>query len=485
MRPNLRLLVIEDMESLRESLRALLGVYNDVDTAGDIASARQALARTGYDVVVLDKGLPDGDGLQLIPEIKADHPNIVVIVITTDNDYAPVRRAIDAGADDYVVKGEHIVPDLLVRIPFAVERAAGRRDLKTLKDQSRSAFRYELQGRSAATEELRRTLMSHQDGSAHCLILGESGTGKELIARRLHALADPGPRPFVTQNCAAIPDTLLESELFGHAKGAFSGAVANRVGKFELAHRGDLFLDEIGDLSLTAQAKLLRVLDDGEFYRLGGSRPLYTQCRVIAATNKDLREMIRMGTFREDLYHRLAVLVVETTPLRKRLEDIDNIVKVMGLHLGGPQFVMASSAIDKLKAHDWPGNCRELRNVVERAVLRAKARQSHEVQAQDIQLDTSLSGGLRSLDALLPVGQADVSQASLQEYLRVAEHQYLTAALQTTRGNAAALGNLLGLARSSIFKKLAALDVPRKYARAPLGLTTQTERPATQERQTQ
>jgi DNA-binding NtrC family response regulator len=472
MKPHLKILVVEDVPSLRESLKGLLGVYNDVDAVGDVASARVAIEKNAYDVVVLDKGLPEREGeeakkdngLALIPEIKADYPNIVVIVITIDNEYAPVRRAIDAGADDYVVKGQHIVADLLVRIPFAVERAAGRRDLSTLKQQLRGAFKYELLGRSQATEQLRLSLMGHQDSKAHVLILGESGSGKELIARRLHALADTGSRPFVTQNCAAIPDGLLESELFGHMKGAYSGAHANKAGKFELAHKGDIFLDEIGDLSLKSQAKLLRVLDDGEFFRLGGPRPLYTSCRVIAATNKDLPEMVRKGTFREDLYHRLAVVLIHTTPLRHRLEDIEDMAEMIRFQLDAPGFTISKHAFARLKTHDWPGNGRELRNVIERALLRARRRNSTTIEAEDIVLDVARGPGaeIRKLESLLPRVAEDLSEAAYCDYLKAAERQYFLAALEATHDNAIDAGARVGFARSTIFNKLAALGIPRR-----------------------
>lgn len=279
----------------------MLGVYNDVSEADSLASARAVLQRETFDVVILDKGLPDGDGIELLTEIKASHPSTVVIVLTSDSDFSSVKHCIARGADDYVVKSENVVPDLLVRIPIAVSKAASTRKLANLEQLVKDAFKYEIVGKSPSTMDLRKTILSFKGSCAHVLITVESGTGKELIARRLNSIEEDRNRPFVAVNCGTIPANLLESELFGCKKGSFTGALHDKIGKFELAHNGDLFLDEIGELPLAAQVHLLRAIQQGEITRVGDSRVIRARCGIIAATNLNLLQMVREGRFLEDL----------------------------------------------------------------------------------------------------------------------------------------------------------------------------------------
>lgn len=465
MKTNFKILLVEDMQSFRQAVSQLLGVYNDVDEAGDLASARQALAAKAYDVVILDKGLPDGNGIKLITEIKDSTPNCVVIVLTSDTDFSSVKHCIARGADDYVIKSDNIIPDLLVRIPVAISKAASLRRLDSLEQQVKDAFKYEIVGKSAATMELREYILSLKDSKANVLITGESGTGKELIARRLNAIEDNGKRPFVAVNCGAIPENLIESELFGHKKGSFTGAIADRLGRFELAYDGDLFLDEIGEMPLSAQVRLLRVIQEGEITRIGESKPIRVNCRIIAATNQNLEEMVRKGKFREDLYHRINVIRISTKPLRERMEDISDLAKLFVLQVGGANFKITNSAILALTEYSWPGNIRELRNAIDRAVISARRRNSFEIVFEDINLDSptdNLTYRLRRIDSGLPEEKKDVSMAHYKQFLELAHREYLKSALTLTHGNLIELANRIGVSRSTIFRRISDLGLKIK-----------------------
>jgi DNA-binding NtrC family response regulator len=465
---NFKILLVEDSKAFRDTVSQLLGVYNDVDGAEDLASARQRLREDTYDVVVLDKGLPDGDGIDLIGDIKTSNPNAVVIVLTSDSDFSSVKHSIARGADDYVVKSESVIPDLLVRIPVAVSKAASSRRLESLEQQVKDAFKYEIVGKSKQTMALREEILSLKDSNAHVMITGESGTGKELVARRLNAIEDRGKRPFVAVNCGAIPENLIESELFGHKKGSFTGATEDRQGRFEMAHNGDLFLDEIGELPLSAQVRLLRVIQEGEVSRVGDSRPIKVKCRIIAATNQNLEEMVRKGKFREDLYHRLNVVRLNTTPLRERLEDIFDLARLFTLQIGGANFKIANSAILALSDNEWSGNIRELRNVIERAVISARRRNSHDIVFEDINFGAPVNDinyRLRRIESGLPVESSDLNPQHYADFLTMAHREYLRSALEVTRGNLIDLANRIGVSRSTIFRRVSELGLMVKDGR--------------------
>ncbi len=459
MKSNFRILLVEDMDSFRGAVSQLLGVYNDVDEAPDLATARKALQTNSYDVVILDKGLPDGDGISLISEIKDVCPNAVVIVLTSDSDFSAVKHCIARGADDYVVKSENIIPDLLVRIPVVVSKAASAKRLEYLEQQVRDAFKYEIVGKSEPTIELRETILSLKGSNAHVLITGESGTGKELIARRLNAIED-GKRPFVAINCGAISENLLESELFGHKKGSFTGANEDRKGRFELAEDGDLFLDEIGEMSLSAQVKLLRVIQEREFTRVGDSRVIKTNCRIIAATNQHIEELVSKGKFREDLYHRLNVVRIYTTPLRGRKSDIADLARLFTLQIGGSNFKISDRAVRALNDCDWPGNVRELRNAIERAVISARRRKATELIFEDIAIQApvdDLSYRVRKIESGLPVKASDLSPAKYREFMETTEREYFRSAIEAANGDENEVGNRIGISRSTLFRKLKSL----------------------------
>lgn len=465
MKATFRILLVEDMASFRDAVSQLLGVYNDVVEADSLASARQVLQKENFDVVVLDKGLPDGDGTELLSEIKAAYPNTVVIILTSDSDFSSVKHCIARGADDYVVKSENIVPDLLVRIPIAVSKAASTRRLSSLEQLVRDSIRYEIVGKDPSTMELRETVLSLKGSGAHVLISGESGTGKELIARRLNSVEDDRNRPFVAVNCGAIPENLIESELFGHKKGSFTGATQDHVGKFELSHGGDLFLDEIGELTLSAQVRLLRVIQEGELSRVGDSRVIRVNCRIIAATNRNLEKMVREGKFREDLYHRLNVINIATTPLRMRPSDIGDLARLFTLQIGGPNFKISDTAISALKDYDWPGNIRELRNAIERAVISCRRRKTTCLNYEDVSIRKPMElfeQRTRKFEHCLPRDRSEISRDHYQDFMKLVEREYFQTSLDQVGGDVNKLALLLGMGRSTLFRKVKELQISAK-----------------------
>jgi len=446
----------------------MLGVYNNITEAGTVSEARTALNAQHFDVVVLDRSLPDGDGISLISEIRDSNRGHVIIMLTSNSDLASIKQCMVKGADDYVIKSESIIPDLLVRIPVAVAKASSARRLLSLEQIMKNSFRYEIVGKSPETMALRETVRSLKGMTSTVLITGESGTGKELIARRLHAIEDDGKRPFVAINCGAIPENLIESELFGHKKGSFTNAVVDRQGQFEIAHEGDLFLDEVGELPLSAQVRLLRVLQEGEVVRVGESRPIKVNCRVIAATNQNLEELVRKGKFREDLYHRLNVVRIQTTPLRDRISDVPDLAKMFVLQLGGVIFKIHSSALMALDSYDWPGNIRELRNVIERAVISARRRGSSDIEFQDINFGTPINDmkyRLRRMDASLPMELNDLSPRAYADFLDMTHREYLRSALEAMGGRTDELSEKLGVSRATLFRRMNDLGLSVKNGR--------------------
>lgn len=372
-----KILVVDDEINARQALVSLLSEDGYlVKEAADGFKALGVIESWQPDIVLTDMRMPLLDGLSLIKKIRQDYPNIVSVVMTA---FASVDTAIDAmkaGAHDYLTKPLNFDAVELV-LSKATERIHMRRELEQLREQVRPVVKkHQLIGTSPPVQELRKLIEQVAPSRATVLITGESGTGKEIIARQIHQNSNRAERPFVALHCAALPETLLEDELFGHEKGAFTGATATRQGRFEEAQGGTLFLDEIGEISPTTQVKLLRVLQERSLHRLGGRQQIELDVRLVCATNRDLEKEIEEGRFREDLYYRLNVIHINSPPLRHRRSDIALLVNHFVARFARdnqkPINDLSPELIHALESYDWPGNVRELENSIERAVVLAK-----------------------------------------------------------------------------------------------------------------
>ena len=368
-----RILVVDDEKGIRQALGQLLEYEGyEVRTAGNAVDAITEYDRFRPQLVFMDVKMAGIDGLEALKRLKQSDANAIVVMISGHGTIQTAVEATQLGAYDFLEKPLD-TDRILVTLRNALEHLSLSEENTRLKQTIES--RYEIVGRSYTIKALLDKIEKVAPSPARVLVTGENGTGKELVARAVHRLSARAEGPFVEVNCAAIPSELIESELFGHMKGSFTGAIQDRAGKFELANHGTLFLDEIGDMSLAAQAKVLRVLEDGVVTRIGGSKPISVDVRVIAATNKDLEHEIAEGKFREDLYYRLNVVPVTVPPLRDRREDIPQLVAHFTERLtrneGMPPRVVADDAVQRLTEYDWPGNVRELRNTVERLLILA------------------------------------------------------------------------------------------------------------------
>jgi DNA-binding NtrC family response regulator len=426
-----RFLVVEDNDTLRRGIaRALADGFGAVDEAasGDEAVARlRDASQPAYDVVVTDLRLPGAGGLDVLDAARARDERTAVLLMTA---YGTIDSAVEAmrrGAFDFVQKPFDL-EQLEVRVAKALEHGRLVREVSQLRAERAARFAPEnVIGTSTALRAAVELATRVAASRSTVLVTGETGTGKEVIAGLIHGLSPRADGPFVKMNCAALPDTLLESELFGHEKGAFTGADRLRVGRFEQAHGGTLFLDEIGDMAPTTQAKLLRVLQDREFTRLGGTRSIRADVRIVTATHRELRNEIRAGRFREDLFFRLNVIRVALPPLRERPEDVEALARhfaaAFARELGRPERPLSAAALERLRAHRWPGNVRELRNAIERAVLLADGDriEAADVDVADAPVPFGADGAApETLDAA-PDGVArDLSMREVERSLVVA-----------------------------------------------------------------
>ncbi len=442
-----KVLVVDDEESHRIMLRAVLGAEGyAVAEAADGTEAVDAVGREAFDVILLDIRMTNMDGIEALGEIRKISPLVPVLIMTA---YASVKTAVEAlkaGAFEYLTKPLDI-EEVKIQIAKAMDHYHLRAENLLLKERLGNRFDFSrIIAASPKMKSLLETLAMVAPSDATVLIMGESGTGKEVIANAIHHNSPRAGESFIKVACAAVPETLLESELFGHEKGAFTGAVARREGRFQLAHRGTIFLDEVGEMSPALQTKLLRVLQEKEFEPVGSTRTVKVDIRVIAATNRDLEKEVKEGRFREDLYYRLNVVPLVLPPLRERREDIpllaDHFLALFRDKNRKPIKAISGKALDLLVRYDWPGNVRELENVVERAVI--LARDEVLVPADLPPQIRMLSGGAEEAGFAIPSG------ISLDDVERV----LILKTLEETGGNRTRASEILGINRRPLQNKL-------------------------------
>jgi two-component system response regulator AtoC len=450
-------LTVDDEVGVRESVRQVLKDDCDVLQAPDGRAALAQLHAREVDLVLLDVRLPGEDGLEILERIKALEDSVEVILLTAVNDVRTAVEAIKRGAYEYVTK-PFDVDEMLALVRRALEKRALQREVLYLRSELACAHGFDqIVGRHPEMVRLYERIAQVAETGATVLITGESGTGKELIARAIHRQGPRRERPYVAVNLAAIPEPLLESELFGHEKGAFTGAYQKKLGKFELAHGGTLFLDEVGALRVDLQAKLLRVLQEREIERIGGLRTVKVDLRILAATNVNLKQAVKDRTFREDLYYRLNVVPLAVPPLREHREDIpflvDHFVKKYSREFGKAVRGISPGALPVLLDYDWPGNVRELENIIERSVALATGPVIH---LADLPLDL----------ALPEAGQGSQADGpSLKAARERFERQFILRVLEREDWNQSRAARVLGLHRNTLTARLAGWGVRRGEGR--------------------
>jgi two-component system, NtrC family, nitrogen regulation response regulator NtrX len=443
------ILIVDDEKNIRSSLEGILRDEGyEVRSVGSGEELLRQVSQAAPDLVILDVWLPGIDGLQALEELRRVAPELPVIMISGHSSVETAVRATKLGAYDFIEK-----PLSLEKTVLTVRNALEHRRLaeENLALRQRLQARYEIVGDSPAMHALRAQIQSAAPSHGRVLIRGESGTGKELVARAVHAQSLRAERPFVEVNCAAIPDELIESELFGHERGSFTGATNKRRGKFELADGGTIFLDEVGDMSLKTQAKVLRVLQEQTFERVGGGDTLTVDVRVIAASNKNLEEEIGKGTFREDLFYRLDVIPFEVPPLRERKEDIPllavHFLRLFSQEYGKREKELSRAALALLDQAAWPGNVRELRNVMERMVIMV---QPDIIEADDLE---------PSLRFPPPPEVTEVIEGTLREAREAFEKQLILRRLAEAHWNVTRAADRLGIERSNLHRKMRAYGI--------------------------
>lgn len=448
-----RILVVDDEKNILTSLSRALRVEDfEVDVAGNAKLALEKLAVRSYDAAIVDVMMPGLSGLELLKAIREEGKEMPVLVMSGHGSIETAVEATRLGAHDFLEK-----PIGTERLLLSLERCL---DFRRLKDENaelrRKAFAMdELLGDSAAMRELRAQIELAAGAKAAVLIVGERGTGKELVARAIHRASPRADQNLEKLNCAAVPSELIESELFGHEAGAFTGATKQRLGKFERAHRGTLFLDEIGDMPLPMQAKLLRVLQEGEIERVGGSAVIPIDVRVVSATNRDLAEALRENEFRADLYDRLNVLPIRVPPLRRRREDIpllaEHFLKEACRNNDRPLKYFSKEALQKLGEYDFPGNVRELRNLIERLVILTPF---ETIGERELVSFGHLGEGSGSAEIYRP-------GVPLRQLVDELERELISRAIEHHQGNITHASADLGLERSHLYKKMRALGIKR------------------------
>ncbi|OGA47071.1 MAG: hypothetical protein A3G25_15570 [Betaproteobacteria bacterium RIFCSPLOWO2_12_FULL_63_13] len=454
-----RLLVVDDEENIRFFLQRLLASEGyDVEVAASGEEAVTVSSENPFDLFILDLFLPGQDGLATLRSLRRWSPDAPCIIITAHGTIPSAVDAIKSGAEEYVTKPFR-AEEILHAVSRALERIRLSREVARLRREVEGRYGVGgFIGKSVRIAELLRQVERVASSVAPVLLRGESGTGKELLARAVHYTSPRREAPFVVIDCTAIPENLQESELFGHAKGAFTGAVAFKRGLFEEADEGTVFLDEVGDLTPATQGKLLRVLQQGTFRRVGDNRQIKVDVRVVSATNKDLEEEIRHGHFREDLFYRLSVVPLEVPPLRERREDIPLLAEHFlerAAKPGAAKRRLTIEALNALLAWDWPGNIRELENTIERACILS---QGEALTFEDLPLEIARGAGHATFECGTDVTKLSLNQ-TLARVNREVERQAITRALASRRGNRTEAARHLGISRRTLLYKMKRLRI--------------------------
>jgi two-component system nitrogen regulation response regulator NtrX len=453
--PTDTILIVDDEEPIRKSLVDILGDEGyEVATAASGREALDVLIEAQPALALLDIAMPDMDGIETLRRFKEARPDMQVVMITGHGTIDTAVQTTKMGAYDFLQKPLSL-ERILLAVKHGLEEYRLRQENETLKKSIER--RFELVGESAAITSLKRQISLAGPTNGWVLIHGESGSGKELVARAIHKASKRAVGPFVEVNCAAIPQELIESELFGHEKGSFTGATGMKRGKFELADRGTIFLDEIADMSLATQAKVLRVLEGQDFQRVGGTRTLKTDVRVVAASNKDLAEEIRKGAFREDLFYRLNVVPLEVPPLRERKDDIPLLVRhflrEFAADYGQKPKTIDATALDLFIRYPWKGNVRELRNFIERIMIMVPGAA---ITSGDVPPPVSRpQAGRPSVDVLGSLG----AYATLREARAAFEKEFIIRKLKENHGNISKTADEIDVERSNLHRKIKALGI--------------------------
>ena len=447
-------LIVDDEPSIVQSLSGLLSDEGyRISTAVNGYDALKVVDSDSPDLVLLDIWMPGLDGIETLKEIKKYHPHTQVIIITGHGNVETAVRATKLGAFDLIEK-----PLSIDKIILTINNALNFRRLEEENKylRTKTSERKSIDGNSERTKELRRNIEVAAPSDTWILISGENGTGKELVARMIHELSPRADKPLIDVSCAAIPDEHIESEMFGYEKGAFPAATATKIGKFELADHGTIFLDEIGDMSLSSQAKILRVLQEQKIQRIGGSRPISVNVRIIATTNKNLEVEMERGTFREDLYYRLNVIPIKVAPLRERIEDLPILVEVFlrefAIQNRSKRKSMSPAAISILSSYAWPGNVRELRNLVERLAITVD---KDVIDAADI--PDSYKPGAYNEKAYSAVSRF-LKIDNFKEARKVFEKEFIKIKLLQNENNITKTAKALKVGRSYLHKKIKSLN---------------------------
>jgi len=450
-----KILIVDDEEVIRETLKDILKNENyDLEEAKEGQEALNLVKNNKFDCVLLDIKMPKMDGIEVLEKALEINPDVPIIMITGHGNEETAFEAAKKGAYDFINK-----PPDLNRLLLTIRNALDKSDLisetKVLKKQVSKTR--DIIGNSPAIDSINQTIEKVAPTDARVLIMGANGTGKELVARWIHEKSTRADAKMVEVNCAAIPSELIESELFGHEKGSFTSAVKQHIGKFEQAHEGTLFLDEIGDMGHSAQAKVLRALEEGKIYRVGGDKPIEVNVRVIAATNKDIREEIDKGNFREDLYHRLSVILIRVPSLNERKDDIpilaEHFIDEICREYALPRREMTQGAYEALKQINWTGNVRELHNVIERLIILT----NDKISKEDVDLYAQPISARQSVNQL-PVDQYN----QLQDFRDYAERIFIESKLKHNNWNISKTAEEIGIQRSHLYNKIDKYDLKKE-----------------------